>query len=155
MGSQLLQNTEIIKQTNVLLWKIWRIYGSVSYLFSCTVSSLYLHCSMLRVCLDSLDQHLTVLYEQDLPCCFLIKTCKVFAIYLCGIQSFNQKSLLITPNLTSESKKPGQIAVVIHYCNLSRFFWLRRYFISLSSECRVVGTYRVVGTVPHQFVFNF
>ena len=36
MGSQLLQNTEIIKQTDVLLWKIWRIYGSVSYLFSCT-----------------------------------------------------------------------------------------------------------------------
>ena len=34
MGSQLLQNTEIIKQTDVLLWKIKRIYGSVSYLFS-------------------------------------------------------------------------------------------------------------------------
>ena len=35
IGSQLLQNTEIIKQTDVLLWNIWRIYGSVSYLFSC------------------------------------------------------------------------------------------------------------------------
>ena len=35
MGSQLLQNTEIIKQTDVLLWKIWRKYGSVFYLFSC------------------------------------------------------------------------------------------------------------------------
>ena len=30
-------------------------------------------------------------------------------------------------NLTSESKKPGQSAVVIHYCGSSRFFWLRRY----------------------------
>ena len=30
--------------------------------------------------------------------------------------------------LTSESKKPGQIAIVIHYCNLPGFFWLRRYF---------------------------
>ena len=37
VGSQLLQNTEIIKQTDALLWKIKRIYGSVSYLFSCTV----------------------------------------------------------------------------------------------------------------------
>ena len=35
MDSQLLQNTKIIKQTDVLLWKIWRKYGSVSYLFSC------------------------------------------------------------------------------------------------------------------------
>ena len=38
MGSQFLQNTEIIKQTDVLLWKIWGIYGSVLYLFSCTYS---------------------------------------------------------------------------------------------------------------------
>ena len=30
-GSQLLQNTEIIKQTVVLLWKFWRKYESVSY----------------------------------------------------------------------------------------------------------------------------
>ena len=37
MGSQFLQNTEIIKQTDVSLWKIWRIYGSVSYLLSCIV----------------------------------------------------------------------------------------------------------------------
>ena len=37
MGSQLLQNAQIIKQTDVLLWKIWRKYESVSYLFSCTV----------------------------------------------------------------------------------------------------------------------
>ena len=29
--------------------------------------------------------------------------------------------------ITSESKKTRQIAVVIHYCDLSRFFWLRRY----------------------------
>ena len=35
MGSQLLQNMEMIKQTDVSRWKIWRIYGSVSYLFSC------------------------------------------------------------------------------------------------------------------------
>ena len=33
MGSQLLQNMKIIKQIDVLLWKIWRKYGSVSYLF--------------------------------------------------------------------------------------------------------------------------
>ena len=29
--------------------------------------------------------------------------------------------------ITSESKKTGQIAVLIHYWDLSRFFWLRRY----------------------------
>ena len=34
--SQLLQNRWIIKQTVVLLWKSWRKYGSVSYLFSWT-----------------------------------------------------------------------------------------------------------------------
>ena len=34
-GSQLLKNTSIIKQTVVLLWKNWRKYGSVLYLFSC------------------------------------------------------------------------------------------------------------------------
>ena len=34
-GSQLLQNTRIIKQTVVLLWINWRKYGAVSYLFSC------------------------------------------------------------------------------------------------------------------------
>ena len=28
--------------------------------------------------------------------------------------------------ITSESKKPGQISVVYHYCDLSRFFRLRR-----------------------------
>ena len=39
MGSQPLQNTEIIKQTDLLHWKIWRIYESVSYLFSCTLSN--------------------------------------------------------------------------------------------------------------------
>ena len=39
MGSQLLQNTEIFKQTDVLLWKMWGKYGSVSYLFSCTQSN--------------------------------------------------------------------------------------------------------------------
>jgi hypothetical protein len=38
MGLQLLQNMEIIKQTDILLWKIGRKYGSVSYLFSCTYS---------------------------------------------------------------------------------------------------------------------
>ena len=31
--------------------------------------------------------------------------------------------------VTSESKKPRQIAVVYHYCDLSRFFWLRRYIL--------------------------
>ena len=37
MGSQLLQNTEIIKQTDILLWKIGRKYGAVSYFLSCTI----------------------------------------------------------------------------------------------------------------------
>ena len=39
MGSKLLQKTKIIKQTDILLWKIWGKYGSLSYLliilFSC------------------------------------------------------------------------------------------------------------------------
>ena len=34
-GSLLLQNTRIFRQTCVLLWKYWRKYGSVLYLFSC------------------------------------------------------------------------------------------------------------------------
>ena len=34
-GSQLLQSTWIIKQTIILLWKICRKYGFVSYSFSC------------------------------------------------------------------------------------------------------------------------
>ena len=40
MGSQLLQNMEIVKQTDVLLWKIWRKSGSVSFLFSCTAATI-------------------------------------------------------------------------------------------------------------------
>ena len=39
-GSQLLQNTWIIKQTVVLLWKNWRKYGSVSYSFRCWVRNI-------------------------------------------------------------------------------------------------------------------
>ena len=35
-GSQLIQNTWIIKQTLVFLWKYWRKYGPVRYSFSCT-----------------------------------------------------------------------------------------------------------------------
>ena len=35
MDSQLLQNKEIIKQTDILLWKICRKYRSVSYLHGC------------------------------------------------------------------------------------------------------------------------
>ena len=34
-GSQLLKNTQIIKQTDLLFWKNWRKYGAVSYLFNC------------------------------------------------------------------------------------------------------------------------
>ena len=45
--SQLLQNTWIIKQTVVLLWKFWRKYQSVSYLFqnfrSNTTACLIIH----------------------------------------------------------------------------------------------------------------
>ena len=36
-GSQLLQNTWIIRKTFVLLWKNLREFGSVSYLFSCNM----------------------------------------------------------------------------------------------------------------------
>ena len=36
MGSQHLQNAQVIEQTDVLLCKIWRNFGSVSYWFSCT-----------------------------------------------------------------------------------------------------------------------
>ena len=35
--SETWQNEWIIKQTVVLLWKFWRRFGSVSYLFSCTI----------------------------------------------------------------------------------------------------------------------
>ena len=35
MGSQLLQNTEIIKQTDILLWKIRGKYESFLYLAAC------------------------------------------------------------------------------------------------------------------------
>ena len=38
-GSQLLQNTWIIKRTVVLLWKNWRKYGAVLYLFSCKLAA--------------------------------------------------------------------------------------------------------------------
>ena len=31
MGAQLLQSMKIIKQTNIILWKIWKKYWSVSY----------------------------------------------------------------------------------------------------------------------------
>jgi hypothetical protein len=54
MGSQLLQNTEIIKQTNVLLWKIIRKYGSVLHLSSC-IKKL-----SKRNCLQQMDQALEV-----------------------------------------------------------------------------------------------
>ena len=40
-GSQLLQNTWIIKQTVVLLWKLWKKYQSISYSFSCTYLLLF------------------------------------------------------------------------------------------------------------------
>ena len=49
ISSQLLQNTEKVKQTDVLLWKIWRKYRSVSYLFSSTPAE---QCS---VCGDRLE----------------------------------------------------------------------------------------------------
>ena len=43
-------------------------------------------------------------------------------------------------SITSESKKPGQNTVVYHYCDLSRFFWLRRYvfgFLLFLAHCTV------------------
>ena len=59
IGSQLLQNMEIIKQTDVLLWKIWRKFGSVSYLFSCN-NELYvltLECRVLIPTQQRPDHH--------------------------------------------------------------------------------------------------
>ena len=41
---------------------------------------------------------------------------------------------LITYNITSVSKKPGQTIVLYHYCGLSRFFWNRRYLRSFLYE---------------------
>ena len=41
-----------------------------------------------------------------------------------GIADKNRKRKSI---LTSDSIKPGQTAVLYHYCGLSRFFWIRRY----------------------------
>ena len=41
MGSQLLQKVQIIKKIDLLLWKIWNKYGSVSNFFSCTMASWY------------------------------------------------------------------------------------------------------------------
>ena len=43
------------------------------------------------------------------------------SIYVLLLYRKTQKSTLKN-SITSESKKPGQIAVVIHYWNLSRFF---------------------------------
>ena len=38
----------MIKQTDVLLWKVWRKHGSVSYLFSCTeIYIIFKYCSKL------------------------------------------------------------------------------------------------------------
>ena len=48
MGSQLLQNVQMIKQTDVLLWKIWRKSGSVSYFFSCTKTQDYLFKGLIK-----------------------------------------------------------------------------------------------------------
>ena len=43
MGLQLLQNIEIVKQTDELLWKNWRKYGTVLYLFSCDMYYIFIH----------------------------------------------------------------------------------------------------------------
>ena len=43
--------------------------------------------------------------------------------------------------LTSESKKPGLFAVVYHYCNLSRFFWLRRYLQFYGIFCSLLSVH--------------
>ena len=38
-----------------------------------------------------------------------------------------KQSKVLIAYVTSDSKKPGQNAVLYHYCGLSRFFWIRRY----------------------------
>ena len=53
-GSQLLQNTWIIKQIVVLLWKSWRKYSSVSSSFSCFKNGIYQKCSSKMVFLDKI-----------------------------------------------------------------------------------------------------
>ena len=63
MGSQLLQNAQIIKQTDVLLWKIWQKYGSVSYLFSCTAKGLFQYTKSLGL---NCQKHVHIICESFL-----------------------------------------------------------------------------------------
>ena len=48
-------------------------------------------------------------------------------------QNIQQDSKL----LTSDSKKPGQAKVVVQYCSLSRFFWIRCYALNLTGLIKV------------------
>ena len=64
--SQTLQNGWIIKQTVVLLWKFWRKYGSVSYLFILHISNYFLRNQDLLISLTW-----SLLSFVNLPCFFL------------------------------------------------------------------------------------
>ena len=53
-----------------------------------------------------------------------------------------------------DKKKAGQNAVVYHYCNLSSFFWLRRYKRNgrMSSVDRFSDTFSWISNKYHQIV---
>ena len=62
-------------------------------------------------------------------------------------QNIQQDSKL----LTSDSKKPGQAKVVVQYCSLSRFFWIRRY---LSSDTPCLFLYVFLSVCIKSSLFN-
>ena len=71
-SSQILQNTGIIKQTDVLLWKIWRRYGSVSYLFSCTLMIQHTRNIFTIIFLTSMTHNLTICSETYINCKYYV-----------------------------------------------------------------------------------
>ena len=91
MGSQLLQNTKIIKQTVVLLWKIWRKYGSVSYLFSCTKQR-YSN-------FDSIEEILSALHHRTY---FLLLNILILYFEFISVINFSSIHILICEALNSE-----------------------------------------------------
>jgi hypothetical protein len=78
IGFQLLQNTEIIKQTDVLLWKIWRKYESVSYLFSCNAVRTAVWRSLLFC------QNLGVILRKTSLLFFGLKKAFLWLLYTCS-----------------------------------------------------------------------
>ena len=56
-------------------------------------------------------------------------SCDVHLLRSLCINQQKVKKLASDSQLTSESKKPGQIVVIYHNCDLSRIFWLRHYWL--------------------------